>query len=46
MGGWWLGGWVMRRIKLKLNSTQVELVVEVKVELGKRGGKATAHAKY
>ena len=34
--GWvgWVGGW-LEKVKLKLNSTQVVVEVEVRVELGK-----------
>ena len=35
-GGWVVGGWVLDFTRLMLISTQVEVVVEVGVELGKR----------
>ena len=36
VGGGWVGGWT--KTKLMLNSTQVEVKVEVGVELGKNKG--------
>ena len=36
-GGWVGGGWVIDFTRLMLISTQVEVVVEVGVELGKKG---------
>ena len=34
VGGWVVGGWVLDFTRLRLISTQVEVVVEVGVELG------------